>query len=336
MSGPPPQAQQLCITAGDGNGVRVPEVSVIVPARDAAQTLPRTLAALSAQRGAPSHEVIVVDDGSRDGTAALVGDGVRLIGTPGVGSGEARNRGVAAARGRLLAFTDADCVPAPGWLAAGARALATADLVVGAVMPDGEVGPFARTVWVGCETGLYETANLFMTRVAFERAGGFEPWLRDEGRPRGWTNPEIGEDLWLGWRARRAGARSAFCGDALVHHAVHPRGPGGYVGERRRLRHFPALAARVPELRGHLFFGRVFLSRRTAAFDAGLVAVAVAVTRRSPWPLAAAVPYAVLVGRRAGPHGTGAPLVAAVEVLADGVGFASLVAGSLRNRTLVL
>ncbi|HEV2752263.1 MAG TPA: glycosyltransferase, partial [Solirubrobacteraceae bacterium] len=52
-------------------GPTPPAVSVIVPARDAAATLPATLAALGAQAGAPEHEVLVVDNGSRDATAAL-------------------------------------------------------------------------------------------------------------------------------------------------------------------------------------------------------------------------------------------------------------------------
>ena len=46
-------------------------VSVVVPARDAAATLPRTLACLEAQQGAPEFEVVVVDDGSGDGTAEI-------------------------------------------------------------------------------------------------------------------------------------------------------------------------------------------------------------------------------------------------------------------------
>jgi glycosyltransferase involved in cell wall biosynthesis len=313
-------------------------VSVIVPARDAARTLPLTLAALAAQRGAPPHEVIVVDDGSSDGTADVVRDPVRLVQTAGVGSGEARNRGVAAAHGRILAFTDADCFPAPGWLAAGLRCLATAELVCGAVMPDPDaaLGPFDRTLWVGCETGLYETANLFVTRDAFERAGGFEPWLSDTGPPLRSTNPELGEDVWLGWRVRRAGGRSAFCPEALVHHAVHPRGAADYVRERRRLRHFPALAARVPELREHLFYRRLFLTSRSAAFDAALAGTAVAAIRRSPAPLAAGIPYALLVARRARRRGRAAPLIAAVDVVADGVGLAALLAGSVATRSAVL
>jgi glycosyltransferase involved in cell wall biosynthesis len=313
--------------------------SVVIPARDAAATLPRTLDCLAAQRGAPEFEVIVVDDGSRDDTAALAERaGVRLVRGSGEGSGAARNAGVAAARGRLLAFTDADCFPSPDWLAAGAGRLSEADLVAGAVKPDPGVplGPFDRTVWVERETGLYETANLLIRRELFERVGGFEPWLRDGGPRRGWTNPELGEDVWLGWRARRAGGRSAFEPDALVYHAVHGRAAAGYVSERRRVRHFPAMAARVPELRRQFMHRRVFLSRRSALFDAALAGVALAAATRSKAPLLATAPYVQHVARRARPYRRRAPLVAAVDVAADALACGALAAGSARNRSLVI
>lgn len=313
--------------------------SVVVPARDAAATLPRTLACLAAQRDAPEFEVIVVDDGSRDATATVAErGGARLVRGAGEGSGAARNAGVAAARGWLIAFTDADCFPSPGWLAAGVRRLADVELVAGAVKPDPDtpLGPFDRTVWVERETGLYETANLLMRRELFERIGGFEPWLRDEGPRRGWTNPELGEDVWLGWRARRAGASSAFEPDAVVYHAVHSRGPGGYVSERRRVRHFPAMAARVPELRGQFMYRDVFLSRRSAIFDAAVAGAAVAALTRSPLPLLAAAPYAQHLARRARPFRRRAPLVAAVDVAADALTLGALAYGSARNRSLVI
>jgi hypothetical protein len=140
---------------------------------------------------------------------------------------------------------------------------------------------------------------------------------------------ELGEDVWLGWRARRAGARTTFAHDALVHHAVFPRGPRGYVAERARLRFFPELARRVPELRDGFLHRRVFLNRRSMLFDAAVAgAVAAAATRR-PWPLAAALPYARLV--RADD-----PRVAAVKVAADAVGLAAMAAGSARSRSLVV
>ena len=201
--------------------------------------------------------------------------------------------------------------------------------------PSALLGPFDRTVWVERETGLYETANLFLHRSLFERIGGFEPWLRDSGGS-GWTNPELGEDVWLGWRLRRAGARSAFEPAALVFHAVHRRGPGGYVSERRRARNFPAIAARVPELRDRFFYRRVFLSQRSAAFDLAMSGAALAAARRSRLPLLLAAPYLAQLARRARPYRKRGPLVAAVDVAADAVSFASLAAGSIRSRTLVI
>jgi glycosyltransferase involved in cell wall biosynthesis len=312
---------------------------VVVPARNAAATLRRTLECLAAQQGAPAFEVIVVDDGSTDRTAEIArAAGVRLVQTEGVGSGQARNIGVREASGDVIAFTDADCFPTPGWLAAALPRLDSADLVAGAVAPDptAQLGPFDRTVWVERETGLYETANLLIRRDLFEQIGGFEVWLSSNGSKRGWTNPELAEDVWLGWRARRAGARTAFAPDALVHHAVHPRGASGYVAERQRAQHFTAIAARVPEIRDQFFYRRVFLSKRTAMFDAAAVGVAAAAVAGSPLPLIVAAPYARHLAKRARPFRKRGPLVAAVDIAADAVSVGSLIYGSVRNRSLLL
>jgi hypothetical protein len=234
---------------------------------------------------------------------------------------------VAVARGDVIAFTDADCAPAPGWISALLAAAGDADLVQGRVLPppDVPVGPFDRFIWVTAEYGLYETANLAIRRELFDRLGGFESILTP-----GRGGKELGEDVWLGWRARRAGARTTFAQDALVHHAVFPRGPGGYIAERARLRFFPELVRRVPELRGGFLHRRVFLDRRTLCFDAAVAGTVAAVAIRRPWPLAAALPYVRLARRR---H----PLrVAAVDVAADAVGLAALAAGSVRSRSLLL
>jgi glycosyltransferase involved in cell wall biosynthesis len=281
----------------------------------------------------------VVDDGSRDETARIAreaGPPVIVVGQPAIGPAAARNLGAARAHGALLAFCDADVFPEPGWLQAGVDALAAADLVQGQVAPDPGVplGPFDRTLWISSQVGLWETANLFVTRKAFDAAGGFVEWLR----PR--RGKALAEDVWFGYRALRAGARPAFCAGAVAHHAVFARGWSAYAAERARLRFFPAMAGRAPELRRAFLYRRVFLNPRTARLDLALAGAVIALGRRQPAALLAALPYARAVGRHArrgpGAGGPSAAAVTAADVLADLIGAAALLAGSIRYGAPVL
>jgi hypothetical protein len=88
------------------------------------------------------------------------------------------------------------------------------------------------------------------------------------------------------------------------------------------------MAKRVPELRETFFWQRLFLTPRSAAFDAALAGAALALATRRPWPLALALPYARIARRRrrAWP----------VDLVADAVGLASLVTGSIRARSPLL
>jgi len=309
---------------------------VIVPARNAEATIGRTLAGLATQRLEVGFEVIVVDDGSTDATAELACASTLkplVVVADGAGPAAARNAGAAVARGAALAFVDADCEPEPGWLAAGLAALEAADLVQGTVRPPDAVriGPFDRTIWVLREHGLYETANLFVSRALFDRLGGFESWLRP-GR-----GIELGEDVWFGWRARRAGARVDYCAEAVVRHAVFQRDAVGYVAERARLRYFPHMAARIPELRKVFFYRRLFLNRRAAVFDVAVAAAAFSVARRSPYALVAAAPYLRLLTSHALRDGLRrSPIVGLVDLAADSVGLMALAGGSLEARSLLL
>jgi glycosyltransferase involved in cell wall biosynthesis len=314
---------------------QAPRVSVVVPAHDAAATLGRTLEALAAQDLDGAWEVIVVDDASSDATAAIARTSpgpVTVVSEARLGAAEARNRGAREAKAAAIAFTDADCFPTPGWLSAAVTALDGADLVQGRVAPDPTVplGPFDRTIWIESERGFYETANLIVTRELFERLGGFEDWLDTGG------GKHIAEDVWFGWRAVRAGARTRFAEDALIHHAVFPRSAWGYLAERPRLRYFPAIAGKVPEFRRRTLYRRFFHTRRSAAFDLALAGAALAAARRSWLPLVAAAPYARIAVSGVLPYRRRAPVVAAVRVAADAVNCAALVAGSVRWRSLVL
>lgn len=94
-------------------------ISVVIPAYNAAHTLPACLDSLNAQTvPRDQFEVIVVNDGSTDPTGELARErGATVIDQPNQGSAAAKNSGVRAARGDLILFVDADCVPVPDWVA---------------------------------------------------------------------------------------------------------------------------------------------------------------------------------------------------------------------------
>jgi len=150
-------------------------ISIIIPAFNAGDTLVRCLRGVLAQED-EDYEVIVVDDGSNDATAAICGqfDVLHIRNEERVGPAISRNRGADAARGAFLAFTDADCVPPPTWLASIRRWLEVAPVVCGTYRPapwQNALGRFANLDW-----SLYwfrfipaETDSFSMGNVAFHR-----------------------------------------------------------------------------------------------------------------------------------------------------------------------
>ena len=111
-------------------------ISVIIPAYNAGDTLVRCLRAVLAQDDA-DYEVIVIDDGSNDATAAICGqfDIQYIRNDTRVGPAISRNRGADAALGAYLAFTDADCVPPTHWITSIRRWLEVAPVVCGTYRP---------------------------------------------------------------------------------------------------------------------------------------------------------------------------------------------------------
>ncbi|MCW2998680.1 MAG: glycosyl transferase family 2 [Solirubrobacterales bacterium] len=306
-------------------------VSVIVPARNAAQTLPATLAALAAQRFAEPYEVVVVDNGSSDATGTIAREaGVSVVAGPGHGPGPARMAGVAIARYDLLAFTDADCAPEPGWLAAGVAALRAGHVLVqGWTGPpdDAIIGPWDRTLRVGAAVGLFETANLFVAREPFEAVGGFGHGLEAPG------HAPFGEDVLLGWELRRRGLPTAFEPAARVRHWVFPRSFRGHLAEIERRSLFPHLVRAVPELRDAMLWRRTFLHRRDATLTAAAAGLALAAVTRRPAPALAALPWARQLARDVRDVG---PRLAAGRTLCDVWSVTAAARGSLQARTLVL
>jgi glycosyltransferase involved in cell wall biosynthesis len=242
--------------------------SVVVPTYNRAHLLGRLFDALAAQEGVGPFELIVVDNASTDDTPAVLArlaaesplPVVTLHMPVNAGPSKARNVGWRAGRAEIVAFTDDDCVPQPGWLASLLARFETADVVQGHTEPDPAdghvIGPFGRTVIVRAEHGHYETCNLAYRRDLLERLDGFdEQFHRVVGGPVTW-----GDDADMGWRARKAGARTAFADDALVLHGLRPS------SFRRHLREIPRRDGLVLMLRRHpdlrdFYYRKIWFSR---------------------------------------------------------------------------
>lgn len=199
-----------------------PRISVVIATYRRPELLARCLNALWAQTLAPdAFEVIVVDDGQTEDTRQLVesvaarhGGAARLRylrpqGTRGPAA--ARNRGWRAARAPLIAFTDDDTLPDPGWLEAGERAMAGREVAVcgRVVVPISDRPTDHELVTKGLEDAEFVTANAFVRREALERIGGF-----DERFLRAWR-----EDSDLQFRLLHCGPVGRAPGAVVVHPA---------------------------------------------------------------------------------------------------------------------
>lgn len=199
-------------------------ISVVIPAKNAAGILPACLRAAAGQaplRLEQDYEIILVDDGSSDETAEVARKmGVRVIHQANTGPAGARNTGARAARGEILAFTDADCVPSPGWLAALTSPFNDPAVSgVKGVYLTGEKGLVPRFVQMeyaqryqfmaGLERiDFIDTYSAAYRRDIFLRAGGFNQKF---------PVPSV-EDQELSFRLASSGLRLVFQPQAAVYH----------------------------------------------------------------------------------------------------------------------
>jgi len=207
-------------------------LSVIVATRDRASALAALLDRLKAQRLRPGDEweAIVVDDGSRDGTAAILreaaGPGFPLIVLHQARLGKpcALNAGLARAVGEVIAFTDDDCLPPPTWLADIAAQFSGEPTLAGlggrVLLEDAADRPVAvRTRadrWeLTSARDLYEFAigaNMAFRRSVVDDVGGFDPNVGP-----GAFVPS-GNDIDLIYRVFHHGHRIAFIPEVTVYH----------------------------------------------------------------------------------------------------------------------
>jgi glycosyltransferase involved in cell wall biosynthesis len=217
-----------------------PFVSVIVPVYDDAQSLRRCLGTLQNQTyPRERYEVVVVDNASTDDLRPIVAafPGFRLEREDCPGSYAARNQGIAASKGQILAFTDSDCRPDPGWIEAGVRALESHP---GCGVVGGRIEMVARDpqritpfdlhdlVWglpqrVYVERfGLAATANLFAHRWVFDRTGPFDASFKSCG------------DCEWSFRCEAAGIELVYAQEARIRHPTRST-LREFVRRRRRI-----------------------------------------------------------------------------------------------------
>ncbi len=171
------------------------ELSIIIPALDAAETIGAQLDALVSQAWPGDGEILVADNGSTDGTSEVAGRcgtdarPVRVIDAScAAGAGGARNVAAASARGHKLLFCDADDIVGERWVAAHCTALA-ADVVSTGPLRVDELNDAAvirahgtsHLAGPGSFHGLFEFApssNLGVNAPAFREVGGFDESLR--------------------------------------------------------------------------------------------------------------------------------------------------------------
>ena len=197
-----------------------PLVSVIIPAFDCAAFLGDAVGSVRAQ-GQRDLEIIVVDDGSRDETPAVIrslGRAVRSLHQPNQGPAAARNAALALARGRFIAFIDADDLWVKGRLRVQLQAFAAEpglQVVVGATQrvraaKQGHPGTLAPgldafgPVWM-----LFHLGAALFRREAFDTVGTFDVSMRQ------------GEDVDWFLRAREAGIRIGISSELAQLYRVH-------------------------------------------------------------------------------------------------------------------
>jgi len=209
-----------------------PRVSVIVPTCNRRVRLERVLSALARQTLSPAQfEVVVVDDGSSDGSAELLAAfrpayALRSFSQANAGPAVARNRGIQAARGELVVFLDDDVMPEPCWLAEHLSSHERESVALVVMGPMASL-PHYDQPWVAWEQarielqyrammeGLYAptfrqfwTGNASVRRAHLLELGGFNPAFAR------------GEDVELGARLHKRGLQFRFNPRAVgVHHA---------------------------------------------------------------------------------------------------------------------
>ena len=297
-----------------------PDVSVLIASDRVDTLLPACLRSLEEQSGGVRAEAVVAS--SEEPRDVRLRVPVRWVCVASRNPAHRRNRAASEARGAILAFLDDDATAEPGWLAAGAAAIAGAEIVGGPDLGPRDA-PYAErlsnlllaTPWIGSGVPAHEwkprggpvrsphdvaLCNLFVRRETFERLGGFDE-----------SFGYIGEDTDFVRRALSSGARVVLDPSVRVRHRRRAF-PGPYVAQRWRYRvktgrllvERPGLHARgrvtallaagFAATAGMAMFGARFLIPAAALYALSAWAFSAPIWRRD-LALAPAVPFAFAI-----------------------------------------
>lgn len=229
-------------------------ISVIIPHLNQPRALEACLASLEAQ-SVPRDlfEIIVVDNGSGTLPTDVVArhSGVRLLQQAQPGPGPARNAGVAAGTGEVLAFIDADCRAHPDWLCSILRSLHS--------LPPGTVLGGDVRIWQGDNAQLdaiaaYESVFAYRFKLYIERhgycgTGNMALFRRDFEAVGPFAGIEVAEDMEWGQRARRSGIRFRYVPEMIVFHPARSSLQELYVKWDRQIVHYRNMAEGTPAWR---------------------------------------------------------------------------------------
>ncbi|MFH0793854.1 MAG: glycosyltransferase, partial [bacterium] len=203
----------------------VPRVSVVVATYNGGRTLRNCLLSLG-RLCYPNFEIVVVDDGSTDNTWEILSDfkDVRVITQPNRGLSAARNAGISAATGEIVAFTDSDCVADPDWLyhlvatmrresaaGVGGPNLTPAENRLVAKCIALAPGHATHVLLSPTEAEHVPGCNMAFRRDALLEVGGFDPVFT-----------KAGDDVDIIWRLQELGRRVVFSTGGFVWHHRRP------------------------------------------------------------------------------------------------------------------
>lgn len=245
--------QYSVLETSSGVPIEGESASIIIPTFNGSSRIGNCLDALVQQTTGRNAEILVVDDGSTDNIADVVRSysSVRLITQANAGPASARNRGAMEAKGKILLFTDDDCVPMPDWLESMLEPFKDVD-VVGAkgVYRTHQKSLAARFVQIEYEdkyrlmAGLLSIDFIDTYSAAFRRDRFLEMAGYDTSFP-----VACAEDVELSYRMSARGWKMKFVPAAIVYH-THPDTFSRYLKKKYKFAFWRVLAVRKNPSKG--------------------------------------------------------------------------------------